>query len=646
MGQPSAVAFGVAGLLWLLLCVLPGFLAVSALDPRRSALDRLAIAPLVSLGVGFAVAAWLGALHVPGSAWYAPASLGVVAVGSAIVIARRPRAVSWRRAWTPGRRRTWAVIGVALAIPLLLWTVAITISEPGWATVVPSSDGTTHGIVLTDILRGGSIYPPLLGRADLAVAGDPGPVGPAGLPVVTYPLALHVLAAPIAAVTTVPSALLVPLTVMASAWLVLGAVALTRRFGSPRQALAAGLAASCLAPMVPFWHVYWGPAPMMLAVALVPAATIALLDVRPGRGLIVPTLAVAGLFSLHVTELLVVIGLAGVHQLCVRRDAGWWRTTARMTGCGLAALVVAAPLTAYLVFAHGAARPQDASPRLEAVPALFVALLRPVVVLTESHGALLVAVLAAGVTMVILTVVGARSAWVHPLGRSLVVVTLVCLGIGVLAYVGAVPILTSPWYTNGDRVIGQAAALVPSLIGIGLVVVAQRLRREPVAVRAAGLVGAALIVAVMAVQAVGAAATGLTGFSVVTAADRDAFVWLAEHAAPGQRVLNDDTDGSAWMYESSAGTVFPLFGGRPGEGFQSHDEYADRLHLLDTVQDIATNAQTRAEAVRWNVKYVMVGERTVKNGPRFLDAEALATAEGLREVFSSGGAKVYEIVAR
>ena len=42
-----------------------------------------------------------------------------------------------------------------------------------------------------------------------------------------------------------------------------------------------------------------------------PAATIALLDVRPGRGLVVPTLAVCGLFSLHVTELLVVIGIVG-----------------------------------------------------------------------------------------------------------------------------------------------------------------------------------------------------------------------------------------------------------------------------------------------------------------------------------------------
>jgi len=126
MGQPSAVAFGVAGLFWLLLCVLPGFLAVGALDPRRSALDRLAIAPLVSFGVGFAVAAWLGALHVPGSVWYAPAALVALAVGSAIVIVRRPRARSWRDAWTPDRKRTWLVIGVALAICCSLWALAFT----------------------------------------------------------------------------------------------------------------------------------------------------------------------------------------------------------------------------------------------------------------------------------------------------------------------------------------------------------------------------------------------------------------------------------------------------------------------------------------------------------------------------------------
>ncbi|HEY5136104.1 MAG TPA: DUF6541 family protein [Candidatus Nanopelagicales bacterium] len=410
--------------------------------------------------------------------------------------------------------------------------------------------------------------------------------------------------------------------------------------------MAAGVAAAFLAPLFPFWHVYWGPAPLMLAVALVPAATVAVLDVRPGWGLVVPVLAVSGLFALHVTEVLVVATLVALHQLVTRRVPGTARATLFMAASGVLGLLVAAPLLVYLTLAHGASRQQDPAPRLSVGEAVYVAVLRPFVVLTSVSGPALLSVLVAGVALVALTVVGGRLAWQRPMGRAVAIVVLGCGVVGVLAYVGAVPLVTSPWYGNGDRLLGQAAALVPCLLGIALVSLARRVASAPSAARAAWVVACGAVVVVMLGQAVGVAWNGLSSFAVVTAGDRDAFAWLTAHAAPGERVLNDDTDGSAWMYESSRGTVLPVFGGHPGEDYAGFPDYADRLHLQRTIQDVASDAQTRAEADRWNVRYVMVGERTIKDEPRLIDAEGLATGDGLREVFSSGGAKVYEIAAR
>ena len=643
MGQPSAVAFAASGLLWLLLCVLPGYLAVTVLDPARSLLDRVAVAPLVSFGVGFAVAAWLGALRVAGSVWYATAALVLLGAGSASVLLRRPRERRWRESWTPSRRRTWIFVGGAIAVSVALWFVAITTAAEGWSSVVPSFDGVTHGMLLTDVLRGGSLYPPDGARDFLGLSAA---TGPAGVPVVVYPLAVHVIAAPIASLTTVPSALLVPLTIMASAWLVLGSVALTRRFASPDQALAAGAAAAFLAPMLPFWHVYWGPVPMVLSVALVPAAALAVLDVRPRSGLVVPTVAVSGLFALHVTEVLVVAALLAVHQAAVRHEPGWGRSSVRMVAAGVLALVVAFPLTAYLAFAHGASRPAEAAADLDLWEAGYVALLRPYVVLTSASGLLLVGVLVSGILLLMLTVLGACSAWGRPMGKAVVAVAVGCLVAAVLAYLGRAPLLTAPWYRNGDRLMGQVAALAPCLLGLALVPLARRVAGAPRRVAVAGLLTAGAVAVVMLTQAAGAASLAFTERSVVTAADLAAFEWLTAHVPRGERVLNDDTDGSAWMYAASRGTVLPVFGGHPGEDYPADPAYADRLHLQRTIQDVATNAATRGEALRWNVRYVMIGERTIKGDPRLIDAEAIGASDGLREVFSSGGAKVYEIVDR
>jgi hypothetical protein len=60
---------------------------------------------------------------------------------------------------------------------------------------------------------------------------------------------------------------------------------------------------------------------------------------------------------------------------------------------------------------------------------------------------------------------------------------------------------------------------------------------------------------------------------------------------------------------------------------------------------VATDARTRQEARDWGVRYVMVGERVLGGGEPTLHRAALAASSGLRLVFESGGARVYEILA-
>lgn len=89
LGEPSLLGFVLSSLLWVLLGVVPGLLVMTWVVPGRSRLERLAVAPLVSIALGFAPAAWLSALGVPQAwhaAWVVPL---VVSVGLLVVLARR-----------------------------------------------------------------------------------------------------------------------------------------------------------------------------------------------------------------------------------------------------------------------------------------------------------------------------------------------------------------------------------------------------------------------------------------------------------------------------------------------------------------------------------------------------------------------------
>lgn len=631
LGQPSLLGFILACALWLLLGVVPGLLVATWLAPVRSRLERLAVAPLISIALAFAPAAWLSALHVPQAAQAAWVVPGLVTVALLVVLGRRGDLAA-----LVARSRTAALVGLAVVASTAVWLVGIALSVPGWSTVVPDQDGSSHGVFVTRILLTGSVSPDRVAAFDLA---DPGAV------TVFYPLGVHALAAPIAALTSVASALLVPLTVLGSASLVVGSAALARRVGGARLVVPAAAVAAVLVPWFPFAQSFWGPVPMVLAVACVPGLVLALLAVDGRRSLLLASLSVAGMLALHTTEALVAVGTVLLAVLLGEQTP---RRVALVRTVGAVALgaVVGGPIVAGLL-AGGAARPQEPAHGGDPVVLGLWGVLRPAVAV-EAWGrtsAILVGIgVLAGVVVMALVVAGAIRLRRSPLGTAVAVAVAACLVIGVTARGGWLGILSFPWYGNADRLASQTAALLPVLVAAGWLALRDRWT-APVARRVTA-VGAALVAVVLVAESWSSVVDDFSRYSVVTAEDRDAWAWLAEHSRPGERVLNDHRDGSVWMYDATRGTVAPVFGPKPSGGWEEQPYFARALHLRDHVGQLATDPTVREDIEALDVRYVVVGSRRFTDVASQLDVAAMEGSSAFREVYRSGDARVFEIVGR
>ncbi len=589
----------------------------SAVTPARSALDRLAVAPAVSIGLAYPAGAWANRLGFAVALQVALAVLLLASIGAGAVLLRR------RREGAAGPlhdRGTLTAVRFPLLLVTLLWLVAMATSEAGWGLVAPNSDGNTHGLLTVSLLQHGEV---------LGFGG--------------YPLGVHVVAALVGVVTSVPSALVVPLTLLGPVWAVLGVAAFAGRISRTMVPWAAF--AACAVPYFPFGQVIWGPVPLVVAVALVPAVALAVLDASGRGALLVAAVSVAGLLAIHVTEalvagLLVVLALVSARRLL-------WAPLLRGLLVALGALLLTWPLVVELL-RGGAVRPPDPGAPVEdagAAGGLALAVvtnfMRPFVPAAWPDPMIWTGAVVATCVLIVVSVLGARRVWAEPHGRAVVLLVVALLGLALIARVTTGALVTSPWYGNGNRLVAQVAALLPVLLGSGLERLLPRVRAGGAAAVAAVAVGLCVVAAL--VQGVVAAEQGLGGSSVVTADDRLAFAWLAAHVGPGEHILNDHRDGSVWMVEATSGVDQPLFGGKPGGGFEADPAWADRVYLRDNVADVDTDPRVREIAQRWKVRYVFSGERTFLESPRLVDAAALARVPGVVEVFRSGDARVFEL---
>lgn len=622
--------------LWLVVATVPGLLAVTALRPELPRVDRWAIAPAVSIAVGYVPALWVSTRWPSAGLTVLALSLLVVAVSSAaVLLVRRRRGPGARSAQR--HDLLLPLVGVTV-IGVVLGLAAIGRAATSWSTVVPNDDGGRHGALVARVLMLGSVHPLDLETTDLAAG-----VSTDGF----YPTGLHAVAALVATVVGAPTALVVAAVVAAAVWAPLGVYALARRWTDARSALVAATVLGLLLVVFPSAQISWGGWPLIVGLSLVPATVLALdraLPVDAGRGdALVAAAALVGVGVVHPPEA-VAAGLVATLAAVLGADAGRarLRRVAHLAVVGAVGAAVLAPVVlAQLGGSSGYGSDEVLTSWGDAVMAV---VWFPTLGGGDTGLGLATALSAVGLLLLGAAVSGCVRLFRTPGARGLVVAIVLFAIAAVLASQGLALRLTAPWYGQSFRLLAQAWTLATIPVGVGAVAAADTLRR-----RMPGRVGAALVVALAAacavpllVQSSRVADDAYTG-SVVTAADRAAFAWLAQHTAPGERVLNDPKDGSVWAYALTDGRVAPVFGPKPLYGWAHYPDWSERLDLLDGAARIPSDPGLTRLAEDWDVRYVLVGERTFDSVHRNLDLEALTAAPGVTEVFRSGAAHVFQV---
>jgi hypothetical protein len=638
---------------YLVVVWLPGALICDMVRRDGGWLRNVALGAVVGVGVEMIVAEGLQAIGGPIRPWSVlpVAAIAPVAAWTWLALRHR-RAVATNRsrpslggqAMVVGRTDA-ALLLIAGAIGLMIWCLSI--RSPG--AVVPNTDGTHHALYAERILRSGSLDNERILASDLVSRTPAGSY---------YPLALHVVAALLAALTGSPvsTVLTVSYVLAAAVVLPIGTFALTRRL-CPQLPLAAGVAAilSVSFPWFPYGPIIWGGIPTIIAMSQVPAVVDALVR-RAVDGRTVPTgivTAVAGyaMFQEHNPELITsglfafligattVRAMAPVHR---RRLLRGWATTA----CVVLALV--APLTGRLVSGANARSAVLGNAGTSSIKGVG----RATSLLPDSGS--LVANLIFSPMVLLFALIGFVVAvprrWCRGLGWC--VAAAIALFAGTLTKIPVLTTFTLPWYraalrvsylfSYGEVIYGAVGMVV---VGAGAVAFASRIRWGHARRLTTALVSVAAI-AVAATEIPWAAYLVDRAYrhsSLIGPDQRSAFSWLGRHVPPGQRVLNQFSDGSGWM--DVLDTVTPLFATTPDDGNDPAALWGERLYLLNHAGNLATDRRAQRAAKVWHVTYAYVNGRIFdgNQAPRLTDRK-LAASPAYRRVWRQGSVSIFEIV--
>jgi hypothetical protein len=598
----------------LALVVAPGFL-LSYAGPRTwDAAQRLALAPGLSLGSLWAVVTVVDRTHLPVTPVSVTAGLVIVsALGawSLAVVRREPRSTA--AAWSPDR---WDAVGLALVVllGLALWWLG----TDGLSQVPPNDDGANHGVWTERIVVTGSVDP------SQVMVGD---VGGAAHATTFYPWALHVLASVLPSVP-VGTALDAATAAVTSVALPLGMFVLARRtFPTARRAPLAVAAVAVTASTYPTGPTFWGGFPLIAAMALVPALVDAVAGLLQGsgtdhpvpwwRGAVLGVMA-AGLFFTQSSTVVTATMLVA----CVVLGARWQSRTrltvrAALRPLGIAALTFAAVLVPWAGAIGDRARVVgDATVPLEPDRAYILVVSLTTTVLGPASTLILGVVLVpTGVVVAVRRSQGAP--WLLFAGWVMALSVLVGLDAPFSAA------LTSPWYSELLRT--RLNLVYPSAAFLGLGAwwfaraLARRLGPAPVGdPRVARAVPVGVALAVVALPVVGVlslAATSLlrenfaggtgfrTGGSLATPDARASWDWIAARSRPGDQVLNQFADGSAWMYAEAG--LAPVYLARPTVPVDD----GEAGYLFSHAAAVATDPKAAAAARALHVRYAYAGSR-------------------------------------
>lgn len=621
--------------------VAPGALLAYAAAPglRHDPLLWLVTAPAVTVGIGLLTSQALTWLDLP----ILPVAPVVLAGGCLLAAALR-----WwveRRSDNRAPRRKERRSGTTLAGALLL--AACAIGGAAWTTALvhlpsepPGRDGLYHGFFLERIVSTGSIDP-----AQVLVT-DPVTASPAAG---FYPLALHDALAGVRSLTGLPAGALITAATMLAATVLLPAAmfCLVRRL-VPDAPLVAGFTALS----VPFFATFpyqpaaWGGFAVVVGMSMVPAV-VALVD-RMSRTDDVGVAAVAGLatFGLcaaHTSQAALLLLVVAVQQAvaAVRDDRrGNLRRLRQLSIVGtLAAVLLVPELVAYAgaLSERAAFRPTAGVPLSSALLQL-----ARMSALAEVPG------------QVLLTAVAAVGAVVALRRRILLEWAAVSVVLAALFLAASVPgapwswlrPLTSPWYSEPSRLGYHATIVLAVWVGValdGAVSASDRLtsgRTAPTRHLVVGTVAAtAMVVGAVVLLPHGADVVrdGYRSNSVVTAGMRRSFEHLRRHAPTGT-ILNEERDGSAWMYADAE--LSPLLAVWAYGSDAGNDE---RLWLLEHLTSTGDAARVATLLRRWNVRYVLVNDRGFVDEPPRVTAAQLRLDPRFVEVASADGSHVFAV---
>jgi hypothetical protein len=478
---------------------------------------------------------------------------------------------------------------------------------------------------------------------------------------VFYPNAYHLVAAVILRITgaDVPT-ILNAHTVLLPGMGALTIVALVHRFGG--RAVLAVAAAGCSIAVTSFYDMLWrGPLlPFATGAVLMPLAAVLVLDVLDARGLrlvgrgLLFGLGLLGMIALNPATLFT--AAVFVMPAMIQRWAGQPRLLLReplvVLAAGAGAALLALPqvigsigstsgepvydwpaeltqseaLGELLALAHDGLRPQ-----------WWLVLIAVIGIATIRQLGDLRWILASGFAFGTMFVLSASSdePWVNT--------------------------LTRPWWNDQWRLIGMCVVPVAVLAGHGLAELQRKTAAgirtltakvdagPPALTQKAATVVATILVLTLFVSAsddlylgrnVARMHLAAPDGPVVSSLEVDAMRVLATLVPPGQRVMNDRGDGSAWMY--AIGGVLPVAGHYNFSGIGT-----DAKVLTARFNSYPQNRAVRAAVARLDISYVMVGRGFVRTdwrrAPGLLRLE---DAPWLQTVYRNRDAVIYRIRAR
>lgn len=480
-----------------------------------------------------------------------------------------------------------------------------------------------------------------------------------------YPNAYHLAGALVRMVTgaSVP-ATLNAITMPVAGILALSLAALVRQLGG--RAVFAGCAAiiACAATNGAYESVANGLVPFALSVALTPLGAIALHRFlnRPGvENGVVLVLCGAGLLAVHSSALFA--GILFALPMLIQR---WWRAKGsvladlkRLTPVAVGGGLLAAPhLLGAMSRAAGSYgyRPWASDwPVLDSLRTLALfqhERTEPQLWLT----ALLVIGLLAYRSL-------GNLRWVAWTAALFGLLWLLVASFGGWSWVVAI---SRPWWNDRFRMLALAIVPLCLLVAHGMAEAQRYLARaaarsEFVRAHPKGATLAGLAAAVLTVIGLGAVTNGFyatvnattvahayhnapddqageTQRMAVSPLQLQAMYRMAELAVPGEKVLNDRSDGSAWMYALTGVRTVAAH-------YDNIVPPKDAAYLAEHFRDYADDPEVFAALDRLNVHHVFVGSGEawpgIEREPGLTDLEGLPI---LREVYRNPDAVIYEIV--